>query len=80
MRTINIDIKIKKSDKVILKRQEVRVAVTEGMTVLDVKNHIKSNLNLPLEITSEELYFGDKMKDTDLVPNKSGLEYIVVVK
>lgn len=81
MKSINIDVKVKKSEKTILKRIEKRITVSEGMVILDVKNLIKSELNLPFEIISEEFYFGNnKIEDTDLTPNKSGLEYIITVK
>jgi hypothetical protein len=51
------------------------------MVILDVKNLIKSELNLPFEIVSEEFYFGTgKIEDTDLTPNRSGLEYIITIK
>lgn len=81
MKSINIDVKVKKSEKTILKRIEKRITVSEGMVILDVKNLIKSELNLPFEIVSEEFYVGtSKIEDTDLTPNKSGLEYIITIK
>jgi hypothetical protein len=81
MKSINIDVKLKKSEKTILKRIEKRITVSEGMVILDVKNLIKSELNLPFEIVSEEFYYGTgKIEDTDLTPNKSGLEYIITIK
>ena len=81
MKSVNIDVKVKKSEKKILSNLEKRITVSEGMVILDVKNLIKSELNLPFEIVSEEFYFGTgKMVDTDLTPNRSGLEYIINVK
>jgi len=81
MRSVNIDVKVMKSEKKILFRQENRITISEGLTILDVKNLIKTELNLPFEIISEEFYFGNnKIEDTDLTPNKSGLEYIITVK
>jgi hypothetical protein len=81
MKSVNIDVKVKKSEKKILSNLEKRINVSEGMVILDVKNLIKSELNLPFEIVSEEFYFGTgKMEDTDLTPNRSGLEYIINVK
>lgn len=81
MKSINIDIKVKKSEKIILKRIEKRITVSEGMVILDVKNLIKTELNLPFEIVSEDFYFGTgKIEDNDLAPNKSGLEYIITIK
>ncbi len=77
---INIDIKIKTSNKMLTKKK-MQVKVTDGLTTLDVKNQIKSTISLPSEIISEELYFGTgKMSDTDVVPNKSGFEYIITIK
>ena len=81
MKSVNIDVKVKKSEKKILSNLGKRINVSEGMVILDVKNLIKSELNLPFEIVSEEFYFGTgKMEDTDLTPNRSGLEYIINVK
>jgi hypothetical protein len=77
---INIDIKIKTSNKMLTKKK-MQVKVTDGLTTLDVKNQIKSTISLPSEIISEEFYFGTgKMTDTDVVPNKSGFEYIITIK
>lgn len=81
MKSVNIDVKVKKSDKKILFKQEKRITVSEVLTILDVKNLIKTELNLPSEITLEEFYFGTgKMNDNDLTPNRSGLEYIITIK
>ncbi len=77
---INIDIKINTSKKMLTRKQK-QVNLTEGLSVLDVKNQIKSSLSLPTELVSEEFYFGtNKMNDNDLIPNKSGLEYIITIK
>ncbi len=77
---INIDIKIKTSNKMLTKKK-MQVKVTDGLSTLDVKNQIKSAISLPSEIISEEFYFGTgKMNDTDVVPNKSGFEYIITIK
>jgi hypothetical protein len=81
MKSVNIDVKVKKSEKKILSNLEKRITVSEGMVILDVKNLIKSELNLPFEIVSEEFYFGtSKIEDTELTPNRSGLEYIITIK
>ena len=77
---ISIDVKINASKKMLTRKQK-QVNLTEGLTVLDVKNQIKSSLVLPNELISEEFYFGTgKMNDSDLIPNKSGLEYIITIK
>lgn len=77
---INIDIKIKASKKMLTRRQK-QIQLTEGLTVLGVKNQIKSDIQIPSEIVSEEFYFGtSKMDDTDMIPNKTGLEYIITIK
>jgi len=57
---INIDIKIKTSNKMLTKKK-MQVKVTDGLTTLDVKNQIKSTISLPSEIISEEFYFGTYM-------------------
>lgn len=77
---ISIDIKIKTSKKMLTRKQK-QIQLTEGLTILDVKNQIKSDIQLPSEIVSEEFYFGTgKMNDGDLTPNKTGLEYIITIK
>jgi len=41
---INIDIKIKTSNKMLTKKK-MQVKVTDGLTTLDVKNQIKSTIS-----------------------------------
>jgi len=83
MKVVNLDIKMfKKSDKGFSQRRSVVIQPTETTTVAEIKNVAKGKLNYPFEIESEEFWYMDKQlkNDTDIVPNKSGNEYIITFK
>jgi hypothetical protein len=82
MKVVNLDIKmLKKSDRGFSKRKSVIINPTETTTVADIKNAVKDEINLPFEKEKEEFWYMSKeLKDTDIVPNMSGNEYIVIFK
>jgi len=82
MKIVNLDIKmLKKSDRGFSKRKSVIINPTEATTVADIKNAVKDEINLPFEKEKEEFWYMSKeLKDTDIVPNMSGNEYIVTFK
>jgi hypothetical protein len=82
MKVVNLDIKmLKKSDRGFSIRRSVIINPTETTTVSDIKNAVKDEINLPFEKEKEEFWYMSKeLKDTDIVPNMSGNEYIVIFK
>ena len=82
MKVVNLDIKmLKKSDRGFSKRKSVIINPTETTTVADIKNAVKDEINLPFEKEKEEFWYMSKeLKDTDIVPNMSGNEYIITFK
>ena len=82
MKVVNLDIKmLKKSDRGFSRRRSVIINPTETTTVADIKNAVKDEINLPFEKEKEEFWYMSKeLKDTDIVPNMSGNEYIVTFK
>ena len=82
MKIVNLDIKmLKKSDRGFSRRKSVIINPTETTTVADIKNAVKDEINLPFEKEKEEFWYMSKeLKDTDIVPNMSGNEYIVIFK
>jgi hypothetical protein len=72
---------LKKSDRGFSRRRSVIINPTETTTVADIKNAVKDEINLPFEKEKEEFWYMSKeLKDTDIVPNMSGNEYIVTFK
>ena len=82
MKIVNLDIKIgKKGRSQLLSRKSVAIKPTETTTVADIKNAVKDEINFPFEKEKEEFFYMSKLlKDTDIVPNMSGNEYIVTYK
>ena len=82
MKVINLDIKIgKKGQDQLLSRKSVIIKPTETTTVADIKASVQDQLNFPFEKEKEEFFYMSKeLKDTDIVPNMSGNEYIVTYK
>jgi hypothetical protein len=82
MKIVNLDIKmLKKSDRGFSRRKSVIINPTETTTVADIKNAVKDEINLPFEKEKEEFWYMSKeLKDTDIVPNMSGNEYIITFK
>lgn len=82
MKIVNLDIKIgKKGQSQLLSRKSVVIKPTETTTVADIKNAVKDEINFPFEKEKEEFYYmSKKLKDTDIVPNMSGNEYIITFK
>lgn len=82
MKIVNLDIKIgKKGQSQLLSRKSVVIKPTETTTVADIKNAVKNEINYPFEKEKEEFFYMSKeLKDTDIVPNMSGNEYIVTFK
>lgn len=82
MKIVNLDIKIgKKGRSQLLSRKSVPIKPTETTTVADIKNAVKDEINFPFEKEKEEFFYMSKeLKDTDIVPNMSGNEYIVTFK
>ena len=82
MKIVNLDIKIgKKGQDQLLSRKSVVIKPTETTTVADIKNLVKDELNFPFEKEKEEFFYMSKeLKDTDIVKNMSGNEYIVTYK
>ena len=80
MKVVNLDIKVYKKGQMLM-RKSVVINPTETTTVADVKNIVKDELNFPFEKEKEEFFYMSKeLKDTDIVPNMSGNEYIVTYK
>jgi hypothetical protein len=82
MKVVNLDIKmLKKSDTQFSQRKSVVIKPTETTTVADIKNIVKDEIKFPFEKEKEEFFYMSKeLKDTDIVPNMSGNEYIVTYK
>lgn len=83
MKVVNLDIKaIKKGLGGFLFRKSIIISPTETTTVNDIKNLVKDEFNvIPYEKDKEEFYYmSKKLNDTDIVPNMSGNEYIVIYK
>jgi hypothetical protein len=82
MKVVNLDIKmLKKSDTQFSQRKSVVIKPTETTTVADIKNIVKDEIKFPFEKEKEEFFYMSKeLKDTDIVPNMSGNEYIVIYK
>ena len=82
MKIVNLDIKIgKKGRSQLLSRKSVEIKPTETTTVADIKNAVKDEINFPFEKEKEEFFYMSKeLKDTDIVPNMSGNEYIITFK
>ena len=82
MRVVNLDIKmLKKGDNQFAQRKSVIIKPTETTTVADIKNAVKDEIKIPFEKEKEEFYYMSKeLKDTDIVPNMSGNEYIITFK
>ena len=82
MKVVNLDIKIgKKGQSQLLSRKSVAIKPTETTTVADIKASVQDQLNFPFEKEKEEFFYMSKeLKDTDIVPNMSGNEYIVTYK
>ena len=82
MKVVNLDIKmLKKSDSQFSQRKSVVIKPTETTTVDDIKNAVKDEIKFPFEKEKEEFFYMSKeLKDTDIVPNMSGNEYIVTFK
>jgi hypothetical protein len=82
MKIVNLDIKmLKKSDRGFSRRRSVIINPTETTTVADIKNAVKDEINLPFEKEKEEFWYMSKeLKDTDVVPNMSGNEYVITFK
>ena len=82
MKIVNLDIKVvKKGRDQLLSRKSVPIKPTETTTVADIKNAVKDEINFPFEKEKEEFFYMSKeLKDTDIVPNMSGNEYIITFK
>ena len=82
MKVVNLDIKmLKKSDTQFSQRKSVVIKPTETTTVADIKNIVKDEIKFPFEKEKEEFFYMSKeLKDTDIVPNMSGNEYIITFK
>jgi hypothetical protein len=82
MKIVNLDIKmLKKSDNQFAQRKSVIIKPTETTTVADIKNAVKDEIKFPFEKEKEEFWYMSKeLKDTDVVPNMSGNEYIITFK
>lgn len=82
MKVVNLDIKmLKKSDSQFSQRKSVVIKPTETTTVDDIKNAVKDEIKFPFEKEKEEFFYMSKeLKDTDIVPNMSGNEYIITFK
>lgn len=82
MKVVNLDIKmLKKGDPQFSQRKSVIIKPTETTTVADIKNSVKDEIKFPFEKEKEEFFYMSKeLKDTDIVPNMSGNEYIITFK
>ena len=82
MSILNLDIKIgKKGSDQLLSRKSKSIQINETTTVAQVKEMVQDELNFPFEKESEQFFYMSKeLKDTDIVPNKSGNQYIVTFK
>jgi hypothetical protein len=82
MKIVNLDIKVvKKGQDQLLSRKSVAIKPTETTTVADIKASVQDQLKFPFEKEKEEFFYMSKeLKDTDIVKNMSGNEYIVTYK
>ena len=81
MRT-NIQIKLLQKDRTI-SNYVTNIELTEGALVSEAKSVCKSKFTefVSEKIDKEVFYFGNKeLQDTEVVPNKSGLEYNLILK
>lgn len=82
MKVVNLDIKVvKKGQDQLLSRKSVVIKPTETTTVADIKASVQDQIKFNLEKEKEEFFYMSKeLKDTDIVKNMSGNEYIVTYK
>ena len=81
---------MKKSVKITIEKEKSKTNISQyatqfdalsGTTVLELKTNIKSTITNSFEVVKETLWDGQKeLKDVDLLPKSSYLEYIMVVK
>jgi hypothetical protein len=71
----------KEKPKTIISQYATQFDVLSGTTVLELKTDIKATITSPFEIVKETLWDGQKeLKDVDLLPKSSYLDYIMTVK
>lgn len=82
MKVVNLDIKVvKKGQDQLLSRKSVVIKPTETTTVADIKASVQDQIKFNFEKEKEEFFYMSKeLKDTDIVKNMSGNEYIVTYK
>lgn len=82
MKVVNLDIKVvKKGQDQLLSRKSVVIKPTETTTVADIKASVQDQIKFNLEKEKEEFFYMSKeLKDTDIVKNMSGNEYIITYK
>jgi hypothetical protein len=81
---------MKKSVKITIEKQNPKTNISQyatqfdalsGTTVLELKTDIKATITNTFEIVKETLWDGQKeLKDVDLLPKSSYLDYIMTVK
>jgi hypothetical protein len=80
MKILDVDVKIIKNKQKI-KRFKKTFNTNESMMVEQVKNVIKNGIDFPFEIVKEEFYYMSKeLKNEDVLPFKSGNEFILTIK
>jgi hypothetical protein len=80
MKILNIDVNIIKGQQKI-KRFKKTFNTNELLTVEHVKGVIKNEVEFPFEIVKEEFYYMSKeLKNEDVLPFKSGNEFILTIK
>lgn len=79
MKTLDISVKVIKNQSV--RRLSKSFSVNEPLTVENIKNMVKGEIEFPFEMVKEEFYYMSKeLKDADTVPFKSGNEFILTIK
>lgn len=79
MKTLDISVKVIKNQSI--RRLTKSFNVNEPLTVENIKNMVKGEIEFPFEMVKEEFYYMSKeLKDTDIIPFKSGNEFILTIK
>jgi len=71
----------KENPKTNITQYATQFDVLSGTTVLELKTEIKATIASSFDIVKETLWDGQKeLKDADLLPKSSNLDYILTVK
>jgi hypothetical protein len=71
----------KETPKSTINSYQTAIEATETTTVAEFKTSVKESISIPFEMVKETLYNGSKeLKDVDVLPKFSGLEYVLLIK